>query len=78
MLHVAAEFQECGCLQSYAWNSSSIVIFDVVMSFNEQAKHTMSVSSDDRCVLGRDMFADIRSNLSPAAVFLNLCETAAR
>ena len=48
------------------------------MSFNEQAKHTMSVSSDDRCVLGRDMFADIRSNLSPAAVFLNLCETAAR
>jgi hypothetical protein len=49
---VAAEFQECGCLQFYAWNSSSSVIFVVVMSFNEQAKHTASVSSDDRFVLG--------------------------
>lgn len=62
---MAAEFQECGCLQSYAWNSISRVIFDVVMSFNEQAKHTKSFSSDDRCGLGCDMFADIRSNLSP-------------
>jgi hypothetical protein len=39
-------------------------VFDV-MSFNEQAKHTTSINPDDRCVLGCDMFADIRSNLSP-------------
>lgn len=38
-------------------------IFDV-MSFNEQTKHKKSVCSDDRCGLGCDMFADIRSNLS--------------
>jgi len=29
-------------------------------------KHTTSVSSDDCCVLGCDMFADIRSDLSPS------------